>query len=120
MRVIIAGSRGITDIRLLEQAMRQAGLDVTEVISGTARGVDQLGERWAEARGIPVARFPARWELHGRSAGYRRNQAMVQHAAADPTGGALVAVWDGASRGTMHTINLARERNLHVFILQTA
>ena len=116
MRVIIAGSRGITDIRLLDDAMRQAGLDVTEVVSGTARGVDQLGESWAEARGIPVTRFPARWERQGRSAGYRRNQTMVRYAAADPLGGALVAVWDRASRGTMHTIQLAQEQGLQVFV----
>ena len=116
MRVIIAGSRGITDIRHVEEAMHQAGLDVTEVVSGTARGVDQLGERWAGARGIPVARFPAQWERYGRSAGYKRNDLMTRYAAAGPRGGALVAVWDGTSPGTSHTIELARRQGLQVFI----
>ena len=45
--------------------MRQTGLDVTEVVRGTARRVHQLGECWAEARGIPETRFQARWERHG-------------------------------------------------------
>ena len=47
MKVIIAGSRDITDYSLVCRAISESKFDITEVISGTARGVDTLGEKWA-------------------------------------------------------------------------
>ena len=116
MRVIVAGSRGITDYRVVEEAILRSGFNVTEVVSGTARGVDQLGERFGALNGIPVRRFPADWERYGRSAGYRRNEQLVACAIQAPDGGALVAVWDGVSRGTRHTIELARRAGLPTYV----
>lgn len=95
------------------RAIAESGFAVTEVVSGTARGVDRLGERWARERGIPVRRFPARWNELGRRAGYVRNLEMVEY------GDALVAVWDGESRGTRHVISAATKagRSVHVHLL---
>jgi hypothetical protein len=114
MRVIIAGSRGITSLSVVEDAMaaafRNRSLDdITEIVSGTARGVDQLGERFAYTLKIPVKRFPAQWDRYGRSAGYKRNQEMAAYA------DALVAVWDGKSPGTKHMIDIARFRGLKIY-----
>lgn len=110
MRVIIAGSRGIDNIHKVAKAIENSGFEITEVVSGTCRGVDRLGERWARNHGISIARFPADWYRHGRSAGYKRNIEMAQYA------DALVAVWDGVSKGTGHMIQIAKERNLKVYI----
>lgn len=99
----------ITVMRAMRAAAR-VGIVPTSVISGTARGADRTGETWAKARGIPVVRMPANWDAHGRSAGYRRNTEMAE--AAD----ALVAVWDGESRGTKHIIEIAKARELNVFV----
>lgn len=118
MRVVVAGSRDLTDDRLVEEAVRLSGFTVTTVISGAARGIDQMGERWAEGQGVPVERFPADWGRYGRSAGYVRNKAMVEAAAQAPEGGAVIAVWNGISRGTKHTIDIARQRGVPVFILR--
>lgn len=113
MKVIIAGSRGITSQSIVEEAMEEAGFPVvTEVVSGTARGVDRLGEAWAEMRDIPVKRFPADWDRYGKSAGYRRNQDMAKYA------DALVAVWDGESKGTGHMIDIMRAAGKRVFIFR--
>ena len=120
MRVVVAGSRTIEDPRLVDQAMRESGFIVTEVVSGAARGVDQLGEAWAARHGVPVVRFPADWRRFGRSAGPRRNRAMLAYAGAAPEGGALVAVWDGISRGTHNTIETARAQGLALYVLYTA
>ena len=116
MVVIVAGSRTITNAEQVAEAIRQSGFPVTEVVSGTARGVDTLGERWAATHGVPVRRFPADWERYGRAAGARRNVQMLEHAAAAPEGGGLVAVWDGVSRGTWHMIHVARQRGLAVHV----
>jgi len=50
MRVIVAGSRGIDDPNVVATAIAASGFHVTEVVSGTAHGVDQLGEAWALCR----------------------------------------------------------------------
>lgn len=47
MRTIVAGSRSILNFSLVEKAAKDCGWEITEVVSGTANGVDRLGERWA-------------------------------------------------------------------------
>ncbi|MEO6324896.1 MAG: SLOG family protein, partial [Thermoanaerobaculia bacterium] len=111
MRVIIAGSRSATTQDVRKALDTCAWIDlVTSVVSGTAAGADQAGERWAEERGLPVTRFPAEWEKFGKRAGPLRNKQMAENAEA------LIAVWDGASRGTSSMIELARERGLRVHV----
>jgi hypothetical protein len=112
MKTIIAGSRTITDIDVLIEALKTLPWKITEVVSGCARGADALGEAYALAHGLPLTRMPADWERFGRRAGYVRNEAMAQQAQA------LVALWDGYSVGTQHMIRIAEHRGLkvHVFI----
>lgn len=110
MRTIVAGSRGIDRYDIVELAIRASGFDITELVSGTAQGVDSLGERWAEKQGIPVTRFPAYWRKQGRAAGKIRNSKMSHYA------DALIAIWDGQSRGTKDMIDKARYRGLRVYV----
>lgn len=116
MRVIIAGSRGIEDYTVVVRAMADCGFAPTEVVSGTARGADRLGERWAAACGIPVHRMPADWATHGRRAGFLRNEEMARYAVAGPPPGGLVALWDGESPGTRAMIALAHRYGLRVHV----
>jgi hypothetical protein len=111
MRCIIAGTREIEDMDLVVRAVHESRIRITEVVCGMARGVDMLGRMWGDERGIPVKYFPADWEQHGRAAGYKRNEAMAEYAQA------LVAVWDGRSKGTLNMIRLARKRKLRVYVL---
>lgn len=110
-RVIIAGGRDFTDYDYLEKAMdsllSNKNGDIV-IVCGMARGADTLGEKYAKARGYEVRYFPAEWEKYGKSAGYRRNEQMAQNA------DALVAFWDGSSRGTAHMIDLAKKYNLQI------
>lgn len=100
MKVIIAGSRDVTFPLLhVVRAVDESGWMITEVVSGCARGVDEHGEQWAKRRDIPVKRFPADWDRHGRAAGPIRNRQMAQYA------DALIAIWDGKSRGTKNMID---------------
>jgi len=113
MKTIIAGSRGIADFNLLEEVISQVDWEISAVLSGTARGVDRLGERYARENNIPLEKHPANWDLYGRSAGYRRNEKMAI------AGDALIALWDGESPGTKHMIDLANKHKLKVFVLNT-
>lgn len=99
VRVIIAGSRGYKGGALgIERAVKASGFEVGTVISGAARGADLAGERWAEANGIPCESYPADWDKYGKKAGAIRNQQMADVA------DALIALWDGQSRGTRDMI----------------
>lgn len=116
-RVIVAGSRTFNDYALLSAKLDQllagkiAQGEKIVIVSGGARGADKLGERYANERNFEIDLHPASWEKHGRSAGYIRNEEMAR--AAD----ALVAFWDGSSRGTKHMIDLARKYNLQVRVI---
>ena len=110
MKTIIAGSRTITDPIVIAAAITASGFDVTLVVSGGCRGADLAGENWAMLHGIPVKQFPAPWRQHGLSAGPIRNKAMADYA------DALIAVWDGVSRGTKNMIQEARKRGLKVYV----
>lgn len=112
MKVIIAGSREITDYDIVLKAVKLAQFRITEVVCGKAKGVDTLGEELGLKNGIPVKYFPADWNRHGNAAGYRRNVQMAEYA------DALIAVWDGKSRGTKHMIDIARDRGLKVYVFR--
>jgi hypothetical protein len=108
MKVIIAGSRTITDYQLVEDAVSESGLKITEVVSGRAQGVDTLGEVWAARHSVPVKPFPADWNTHGKSAGPIRNRQMAEYA------DALILIWDGKSRGSFNMLQTARSCGLKI------
>ncbi len=113
MKTIVAGSRDIFNVGEVWQAMEDAPWVITEVVCGGARGVDSIGSSLAKKAGIPVRMFPVTnkdWNTIGPSAGPRRNRQMAEYAEA------LIAVWDGESRGTKNMIDEAQLRKLQVFI----
>ena len=113
MKTIIAGSRKaeITMSQLME-IIKQAGIPISEVVSGNSGNVDKLGEKWGLAMRLPVTQFNAAWQAYGSSAGPRRNRKMAEYA------DALIAIWDGKSRGTLNMIKEATKRELTVYVWQ--
>ncbi|CAB4241587.1 Mycobacteriophage D29, Gp61 [uncultured Caudovirales phage] len=110
MKVIIAGGRDFNDYLLLLQAVVKADFGITSVVSGCAKGADTLGELFARDLDIPLHKFPADWDKHGRAAGPMRNGEMAKFA------DALIAFWDGKSTGTANMIKQATERGLKVHV----
>lgn len=113
MKVIFAGSRDITDYIRVEEAMALSGFLVSSVVSGTANGVDKLGELWAKEHNVPCIRMPADWDTHGRSAGYKRNKAMADIA------DACVVVYNGTSKGSGHMIKIFENTGKPLFVYYT-
>lgn len=112
MKIIVAGSRDITKYVVVESAIQESGwIDKkAEIVSGVARGVDQLAVRFARENNLALHQFPADWDKYGRSAGMIRNREMAEFA------DALIAVWDGKSRGTKNMIDIATLKGLKVFV----
>lgn len=126
LRTIIAGSRRGISYQNVCDAMDACGWTPTEIVSGKAAGADTFGEWWAIKNKIPIKEFPAKWadishvdaiikhDRFGRKydarAGIRRNHEMGDYA------DALVACWDGVSRGTKDMIDYATKKGLKVFV----
>lgn len=109
MKVIIAGSRTITDYSIVKQAIEESKFDITVVISGTANGVDKLGEQYARENHIKIKRFPADWNKFGKRAGWLRNIQMAEEA------DACIIIWTGFSKGSRMMLDIANEHGLKVF-----
>lgn len=127
-KVIIAGSREFTDYKLLEQKCDSILASIKDeiwVISGTARGADQLGEKYAQNRGYYVMECPAQWnDIEGKPlnqigtnstgqkywklAGHHRNKVMAQEA------DALIAFNLNDSKGTANMISFAKKYKLKI------
>ncbi len=113
MRVIIAGSRSFTDrdYNAVKDCIERSGFKITEIVSGKARGIDTLGEQYADENNIHVEPFPvtkADWNKYGKRAGYLRNIKMKEYA------DALIAIWDGISPGTKHMVDIAEKKPMEV------
>jgi hypothetical protein len=113
-RIIVAGSRSLTDYELLNRKLahlfRRLTPEDTVIISGTAKGADIMGEYWAWAHGFEVMRFPADWEKHGRKAGMIRNEEMAAVPRAQSSA-------PPGRRGTQATIPCARPRCSSRYVL---
>lgn len=98
MKLIIAGTRtfkynvnclmGILDLFWIHPT------DITEVVSGGSKGIDFLGELFAQSYDIHLKEFPADWETHNKAAGPIRNKQMAEYA------DALLLIWNGESKGS--------------------
>jgi hypothetical protein len=111
MRTIISGSRNASYENVVD-AINASGFkdEISLIISGTARGADTYGEIYAIENNIKIEVYPADWDTFGKQAGPIRNLQMAKNAEA------LIAVWDGESRGTKNMIQTAKLLGLKIFV----
>jgi hypothetical protein len=112
-KVIIAGTRTFADYNLLKTYCNEILKNYSniEIVSGTAKGADQLGEVYAKEMNFDLKYFIPDWKGLGRKAGPLRNIEMGNYA------DVLIAFWDGKSGGTNHMINYATEKGLTVHVV---
>ena len=109
MKVLVCGGRDYTDRAALWSILDALGPpEVSEIISGMARGADTLAVEWASRFGFPLRAFPAEWDKHGRSAGPIRNQRMLDEGKPD-----LVVAFPGG-RGTADMVSRAEKAGVRV------
>lgn len=108
MKVVIFGSRQFTNYKVLctfisyLQTISEPFYPITEIVSGRAKGADQLGERWATDNNVPVKIFIPDWAGFGKKAGILRNIEMADYCDA-------AIGFDMETPGTTHMINYLRK-----------
>jgi Bifunctional DNA primase/polymerase, N-terminal/YspA, cpYpsA-related SLOG family len=130
--ILVTGARDWPDARrvtaVLDQAIAHAAGGV-RLLVGDAPGVDAHARAWAEARGVPVEVFQARWAqmpAEGkprRPAGPERNRAMLDRLDQAEGERLVVAVHDdlsGCSQGTRQCAGEARRRGYPVALVSNA
>lgn len=122
IRVIVAGSRWFDDYRMMCDVMddfvSSHRSEQIEIVSGRAKGADQLGERYAADRSIVCRHFPADWKRYGMAAGPIRNGWMADFASRER--GYLVAFWTGSrvKSGTYDMMCQAQKKGIEVIPVQ--
>lgn len=116
IRIIIAGGRDFHDYSLLEKEASEfistlENVEGIQIVSGGAKGVDSMGERFAKEKALELIKFPADWKKYGRAAGPKRNAQMADYATH------LLSFWNGESKGTKSMISLAKKKELQVKVV---
>ena len=102
MKLIIAGGRNFNNSSLLVKHMKHYSSD-TEIVCGMAHGADAMGLTYALLNNLKVHKFPADWNTHGKSAGYKRNLVMGEFC------DEALIFWNGESKGTKHMIDIMKK-----------
>lgn len=110
MRVAIVGSRTLIDKEEVFKIIKENLNKDDTIVSGGAKGIDTLAEQYAVENNIPVTIFKPNWELYGKVAGLIRNRTIVDNC------DKIIAIKTISSKGTEHTIKLAKSKGLEVLV----
>lgn len=123
VRVIVAGTRTFKDYALANKSIKEVlgerdfGEAKIRIISGGAKGGDEMGEIFARQHALLLTRKPAKWNLYGKKAGYIRNEEMAEFATEKGHYPIAIVFWDGMSSGTKHMINIANAHGIECHVI---
>lgn len=115
MKLAIIGSRTLdqSEVRaVIDRVVRAAKNPVDTIVSGGANGVDAQAEAYAHAHGIATEIYLPDYAAHGRRAPLVRNNVILENT------DAVLAIWDGESRGTAYTVHRAKKLGLPVLVVR--
>lgn len=107
MKVAIIGSRNIT----VNNLQKYLPSDITEIVSGGARGIDACARNYAHAHGIKLVEFLPDYDKYGKFAPLQRNLLIIDYS------DEVIAFWDGVSHGTKFVIEKCREKGKKITVL---
>jgi len=115
-RIIVAGGRDINDYDIISRAVNKGlesfpipDYEETMIVSGGAKGVDDVAIDIAQNWAMHYTVFEANWKKYGRSAGPIRNKDMAEY------GTHLILIWDGKSKGSANMKSQAQRFNLPIY-----
>ena len=115
MRVLVCGSREWNNLDLILERLSSLPPE-TILIHGGCRGADVMCGEVGKELGFNVLCFPANWDQHGRSAGPKRNQTMLDEGKPE-----LILAFHNnieSSRGTKDMLARAGKHGLPIEIIK--
>ena len=107
MKIAIIGSRNI----FIDDLGKYLPENVTEIVSGGAKGVDKCARKYAENHNIKITEFLPEYSKYGKAAPLKRNVQIIEYA------DEVMAFWDGKSRGTKHVIDTCKKLGKKVSVV---
>ena len=113
MKLAVIGGRNFNDKEKAYDEINKIreSYCIDTIVSGCARGADQIGIDYAEDHDLQIIRHPADWEKYGRAAGMIRNSYIIRDS------DLVIAFWNGRSPGTKDSINKAKKKKIPVIII---
>ena len=102
MKYAIIGSRNFNDYQMLKIVCDKLIKATDTIVSGGAKGADILGKQYANEHALQYVEYLPDWEAYGKRAGFMRNHDIIDNS------DFVIAFWDGISKGTAHSIELAK------------
>lgn len=112
LRIAIVGTRTFIDYELFKITINNIVKDFEafSFVSGGAQGADSLAQRYADEYKIPITVYKPDWSI-GKQAGYIRNVKIWDNSDIG------IAFWDGKSKGTAHSFEIAKKQNKQIYII---
>ena len=107
MKLLIAGSRNIKEYDLDKYVPKETKM----IIAGGAKGIDALGEQYADRNHLSKIILRPQYSIYGKAAPLKRNEQMVKLC------DVALIIWDGKSRGTKYTIDYAGKLGKKVILI---
>ena len=108
MKLAIIGSRSLN----IENLGDYLPNDISEIVSGGAKGIDSQAAEYARQNGLTLTEFLPDYARYGRGAPLKRNEQIAEYA------DAALAFWDGKSKGTKYTISLFKKLGKRVIVVE--
>jgi len=115
MKLAIVGSRTLRQKEVLQvigQVITKAKNKIDTVITGGANGVDSIAEYYAKNHNIGVEVYYPVYSRHGKRAPLIRNNEIIKNS------NAMLAIWDGESKGTKYTTDKAKKAGMAVMVVR--
>ncbi|MEK6882556.1 MAG: DUF4326 domain-containing protein [Nanoarchaeota archaeon] len=114
-KIAVIGSRSVQDKKIVFDYLDSKYDKIEMIVSGGANGPDSYGAEWAAQKGFPCLIFNAQWHdknnIYNKGAGYRRNHDIIKSC------DICVSFYDGISRGTKHSMELCKQYNKKLIII---
>ncbi|EKQ0671028.1 DUF2493 domain-containing protein [Campylobacter novaezeelandiae] len=116
MKLLVCGGRDYKDIERFDKEMDNifSLYQIDTIIEGGASGADNMAKNYALKNKIKLIEVKADWQHFGKAAGPIRNKKMLSML---DNNDCVLAFWNGISKGTKNMIEIARNKNIKVIII---